>query len=60
MGWNSGGTLQQIRLEFDTKAAAIAYADKNNIKYELVDSRPRVIEPRNYAANFATDRRTAF
>ena len=35
MGWNSGGTLQQVRLEFDTKEAAIAYAKSKGVPFEV-------------------------
>ncbi|MCI5049437.1 MAG: ETC complex I subunit [Rickettsiales bacterium] len=60
MGWNSGGTLQQICIEFDTKESAVAYAEKNLIPFELLDPKSTTLKPRSYAANFAWDKRTAF
>ena len=60
MGWNSGGTIQQIRLEFDSEAAAVAYAKEKGVDYELIEPKQRIYKPKSYAANFAHDRRTAF
>lgn len=60
MGWNSGGTLQQIRLEFDTQQEAVAYAEKHGIEYELIEPKERLIAPKSYSANFAFSRRSAF
>lgn len=60
MGWSSGGTLQQIRLEFDTKEMAIAYATSHNIEFELAEPQKRSIKPKSYSANFAFGRRSAF
>lgn len=60
MGWNSGGTLQQIRLEFDSKEQAIAYAKEKGVAYEVFEPKKRVYKPKSYAANYAWDKRTAF
>ena len=60
MGWNSGGTLQQVRLEFDTKEAAIAYAKSKGVPFEVEVPHERRVVPKSYAANFAFERRTAF
>jgi len=60
MGWNTGDTLQQIHIEFPSKEAAVAYAQKHQIPFELAERKPRVIKPKSYAANFAYNRRTAF
>ena len=60
MGWNSGATLEQIRLCFDTKDAAIAYAETKSVSYEVIEPEARQYKPKSYAANFAYDKRTAF
>lgn len=60
MGWNSGGTVQQIKLFFNTKDEAIEYAKKHRIEYEVIEPKKREYEPKSYASNFAHDRRTAF
>lgn len=60
MGWNSGGTIQQIRLEFDSEEAAIAYAREKGVAYETIEPKKRLYKPKSYAANYAWDKRTAF
>lgn len=63
MGWTSSGdTQQQVRLRFDSKAAAVEYASHHGI--DAVVSAPQkrkpVIRPGGYGENFATDRRGAW
>lgn len=60
MGWNSGGTLQQIRLEFDSCDEAVDYAKTYGIAYECMEPHQRKIVPKSYAANFAFNRKSAF
>lgn len=60
MGWNSGGTLQQINLHFDTAEEAVAYARAHNLAYEVLEPKKRSVKPKSYAANFAFNRRSAF
>ncbi|RMH48160.1 MAG: ETC complex I subunit [Alphaproteobacteria bacterium] len=60
MGWTgSADTLRQVRMEFDTREAAEAYARENGIGYVVV--RPREMRhhprPRGYGENFAPGRR---
>lgn len=53
IGWiGSDDTLQQVRLRFPTKEAAIAYARRNGIDYHVFEPRTRVIRPKAYADNF--------
>src|SRR5437016_5240396 len=41
MGWTASADLnQQLRLVFDSKEAAIAYAERNGIAYEPADQAP--------------------
>jgi NADH dehydrogenase len=63
MGWTSSGDTQaQVRLTFDTREAAEAYATARGIDYDvhLPKDRKPVIRPRGYGENFATDRRGAW
>ena len=53
MGWESSeDTLNELNLEFKTKELAINYAKKNNIKYELIESKNRKTIKKSYADNF--------
>jgi hypothetical protein len=57
MGWTgSRTTLGQLRLSFPSKEAAIAFADKHGIAYEVEEPKPRVIPRRAYADNFSYHR----
>ena len=53
MGWvGSGDTLAQLRLHFASKEEAIAYAERENIAYEVELPRERRVKPKAYADNF--------
>lgn len=58
MGWTGmTDTTQQVRLSFDSQEEAMSYANKNNIKAEILEPRkPRIIKPKSYSANFAYNR----
>lgn len=57
MGWiSSGDTLNQVRLHFDSKEEAIAFAKRKGWDYTVAPEHPRYIRPRNYADNFRHDR----
>ncbi len=63
MGWTSSDDTQaQVKLRFDTREAAEAYAASKGIEFEVIEpkSRKPVIRPRGYGENFATDRRGAW
>ena len=57
MGWlGSADTAQQIRLDFATREAAIAYAEGRGLSYTVgSEPRPR-FKPKNYADNFRFDK----
>ncbi len=60
MGWTSSDDTQaQVRLRFDTREAAQAYATARGIEFEVQEPKARkpVIRPRGYGENFATDRK---
>ena len=60
MGWTSSDDTQaQVRLRFDTREQAEAYARENKIDYLVMNTHPRAanVRARGYGENFATDRR---
>jgi hypothetical protein len=53
IGWvGSDDTTQQISLKFETKEAAIAYAERNGLTYQVDDPHKRIVKPKSYADNF--------
>ncbi len=53
-GWvGMADTNQQLTLCFTSREAAIEYAQKHNLKYDIIDPKHRVIKPKLYASNFA-------
>lgn len=63
MGWTSSSDTQsQVRLRFDSKEAALEYAQANGIEATVTEpkTRKRNIRQRGYGENFATDRRGAW
>ena len=57
MGWTSSrDTRRQLRLSFDSKEEAIAYAEKHGLMYTLEEPRERTLRPKTYAENFRSDR----
>ncbi|MVO17139.1 ETC complex I subunit [Parasedimentitalea maritima] len=60
MGWTSSSDTQtQVRLRFDSKEAAVDYAEAHGIDAQVVEPKTRKanVRPGGYGANFATDRR---
>ncbi len=54
MGWTaSADTRQQLRMNFESEAAAIAYCERHGIAYEIREPRARRVRPRAYADNFS-------
>ena len=63
MGWTSSDDTQaQVRLRFESKEAALAYAEANGIDASVREPNKRKANIRKggYAENFATDRRGAW
>lgn len=57
MGWSGGGDTQaQVRLNFDTKEEAIAYAERNAIPHDVEIPRERRVRIKAYADNFSYHR----
>jgi hypothetical protein len=57
MGWTSStDTQRQVKLKFETKEEAIAYAEKQGLPYLLEESSPRNPQVQPYADNFKFNR----
>ena len=58
MGWNgSRDTRSQLRLKFDSKEEAIAFAQREGYEFTVTDERPaKPLKPKSYADNFKFDR----
>ena len=53
MGWTSSGDMkQQLRLTFDSREEAIAYAERNGIAYRVEDTKPVRRQIKSYSDNF--------
>ena len=52
-GWNgSGDTNPQVRMNFATKEAAIAYCDRHGFEYHVIPAAPVRLKIQAYADNF--------
>ncbi len=59
MGWSgSTDTRAQLKMRFPSREEAVAYAERNGLDYEVMEPRKRNVRPKNYAENFASDRRS--
>ena len=55
MGWISSGDMEsQVRLKFDSKEDAVAYADREGLSYQVAEPRRRRPKMRNYSDNFSS------
>jgi NADH dehydrogenase ubiquinone Fe-S protein 4 len=53
MGWvGSSDTRPQLRLQFESRDEAIAYAERNNLSYVVHEPQMYTHRPKNYAENF--------
>lgn len=53
MGWvSSADTNTQVKLEFDTKDDAIAYASRNGIAFSVQEPAPHKRQIKTYSDNF--------
>lgn len=60
MGWTSSGDMtSQVRLRFESRAAAEDYARAHDIAFDVAEPKVRKanIRPFGYGDNFATNRR---
>jgi len=53
MGWSSSkDTLNQVKLKFSSREAAIAHAQEQGWEYNVAVDQERKVKPRSYADNF--------
>ena len=58
MGWAStGDTRRQVKLNFDTKDEAVAYAQRYGIAFQVIEARETPRKIKTYADNFAFSRK---
>ncbi|WP_299929551.1 ETC complex I subunit [uncultured Pelagimonas sp.] len=60
MGWTSSSDTQsQVKMRFESKEAAVSYAQEHGIEAQVFEPNKRKpnIRARGYAENFAVDRR---
>lgn len=58
MGWiSSADTRGQVRIDFDTKEAAIAFAREHGIPHQVIDPPEAKRQIKSYSDNFAFRRR---
>ncbi len=58
MGWTvTGDTVGQVKLQFDTREEAAAYAQRHGIAFEVLEPKEHPRAPKAYADNFAFTRR---
>lgn len=58
MGWTLSSDMNgQVRLQFDTREEAVAYAQRHGIAFELMTPKEHRRIPKAYADNFAFHRR---
>jgi hypothetical protein len=60
MGWTSGSDMDasELRLVFDTKEEAVAYAQRKGIPFQVFEPAPARPVAKAYSDNFAFKRRT--
>jgi hypothetical protein len=57
MGWTSSVDMKaQVRLKFDSKEEAIAYAERNGIAYRIEEPKPAKRNILSYSDNFQPNR----
>lgn len=57
MGWTSSSDMNsQIRLDFETREEAVAYAERNGIAYRVEEPKPETRKTVVYSDNFKTGR----
>jgi len=58
MGWTGSTDMNgQVRLTFDTRDEAVAYAERHGIAFRLQEPREAPLILKAYADNFATHRK---
>jgi hypothetical protein len=58
MGWTSGGTSTQVKMQFATQEEAEAYAKRNGLAYTVTPVAPVRLNKKSYSDNFKFGRTT--
>ena len=57
MGWTSSSDMKsQVKLKFDTKEEAVAYAERNGVPYRVDEPKPVARKIISYSDNFSPNR----
>ena len=57
MGWTGSADMnQQVKLQFDSKEEAIAYADRNGLAYRVEEPKDATRKLLSYSDNFKNNR----
>jgi len=57
MGWTSSSDMRsQVKLKFDDKETAIAYAERNGIAYRVEEPKEKTAKRMSYSDNFKYNR----
>ena len=57
MGWiGSADTKGQVKMRFATRDEAIAFAERNEFSYIVIEPKTRQVKPKDYSANFSYTR----
>jgi len=58
MGYTSSGDMMtQVRMTFDSRDDAVAYAERNNISFRVIEPKEAKRRPASYSENFRYDRK---
>ena len=63
MGWTGSADMNsQVRLSFESREAAVAYADRHGIAHEVFEPKRRrhILRRNGYGDNFSSQRRQAW
>lgn len=54
MGWTSNSDMrQELCLYFDDKESAVAFCERHDVPYRLMEPRKRKVRTKSYAENFS-------
>jgi hypothetical protein len=57
MGWTGSADPQSmLRLEFDSKEEAVAFAERKGLEYRVDEPKERKVQLKNYSDNFSPNR----
>ncbi len=55
MGWISSGDMNgQVKMTFDSKEDAVAFATRKGLTHRVQTPKKRAIQPKNYSENYST------